>query len=344
MNIIFVDDSFPFDGHSPNERAMGAAEKAFASLPGALAKRGHAVRVYNRCDFPVLVDGAGWYPLDEGTPPANCEVLVAFRKPSLLDFIGKAERRFLWLTSSAGYLDKARASESLATWKPMLLVHGLEHQATVPRSAQSLRSAILPHGIGSAFTEAEAPEPAQPPRAVVTTHPLAGLDWLLDLWVTRVKIASPRAELHVFSAILDRGASGVELPEEYQPILEKCLSLDNAGVVIRQPMADPDMAEVYRTARVHLYPGHAGEVYCGTLAESQAVGLPAVARPLGATGERIENGLTGFLAPDDEAFANLAIRMLDDDQTFSQLSARARDMQRQWTWDKVAGEFEALLG
>lgn len=344
MNIIFVDESFPFDGHSPDQRALGSAEKAFAALPGAMAKRGHAVRVYNRCDFPVLVEGAGWHPLDDGTVPASCEVLVAFRKPSLLDFVGKADRRFLWLASSAGYLDKPRASEMLASFKPMLLVHGLEHQATVPRSAQSLRSAILPHGVGAAFVEAEAPEPLRPPRAVVTTHPLAGLDWLLDLWMTRIRVASPRAELHVFSAILDRGASGVELPPEYRPILEKCLNLDGAGVVIRQPMADASMVEVYRTARVHLYPGHEGEVYCGTLAESQAVGLPAVARPLGATLERIENGRTGFLAPDDEAFANLAVRLLDDDQTFEQVSATARNLQRQWTWDKVAGEFEALLG
>lgn len=49
MHIVFVDDSLPFDGHIPASQPPGGAEKAFASLPGALAPRGHHVQVFNRC-------------------------------------------------------------------------------------------------------------------------------------------------------------------------------------------------------------------------------------------------------------------------------------------------------
>jgi len=343
MNIIFVDDSVPFDGFSPNSQPLGPAEKAFAHLPVALAKRGHAVRVFNRCAFPVIVHGAGWHPLERAGNPERTDILVAYRKASLLGFVERAEKRFLWLAGPAGYLEKPKTRALLDSYKPMLILHGLEHQATMPASAMTLRTGLVPLGVSDAFVRAEAMAPANPPRAVVTTHPLMGLDWLLELWESRIHPEVPWGELHIFSASLDRGINGADLPEQYAPILERCRALEKHGVVIRRPLPDPDMAEVYRTSRVHLYPGQADEVYCGTLAESQAVGLPAVARPLGATLERIENGRTGFLAPDDEAFANLAVRLLEDDETFESLSRNARAQQRKWTWDKVAAEFENIF-
>ena len=40
--------SIPFDGYASTSRPLGGAEKAFASLAGALARRGHDVHVYNR--------------------------------------------------------------------------------------------------------------------------------------------------------------------------------------------------------------------------------------------------------------------------------------------------------
>ena len=58
MRITFADDSLAFDGFSPSSQPLGGPEKAFASLPSALAQRGYAIEVFNRCAFPVTVDGA----------------------------------------------------------------------------------------------------------------------------------------------------------------------------------------------------------------------------------------------------------------------------------------------
>ena len=57
MLITFLDDSIPFDGHSPVGQPLGGAEKAVVGLAVALAGRGHTVRVFNRCDLPVVVEG-----------------------------------------------------------------------------------------------------------------------------------------------------------------------------------------------------------------------------------------------------------------------------------------------
>lgn len=58
MHITLVDDSIPFDGFTASARALGGAEKAFACLPGALARRGHMVAVFNRCRWSMFIEGA----------------------------------------------------------------------------------------------------------------------------------------------------------------------------------------------------------------------------------------------------------------------------------------------
>ena len=101
------------------------------------------------------------------------------------------------------------------------------------------------------------------------------------------------------------------------------------------------MAESPAQARVHLYPGHDDDVTAFTLMESQAAGLPAVVRPLGAAPERIVDGLSGWVAPDDDAFANLAIRLLSDDALRASRGAEARALWTGRDWDAAAAALEA---
>ena len=96
MLITFLDDSFPFDGRSPSKKAMGGAEKALVALSTALSRRGHTVRVFNRCLSGVVVEGVSWQQIE------TCEVaysdwLIAHRKPTLLSHVPRAEKAALWV-------------------------------------------------------------------------------------------------------------------------------------------------------------------------------------------------------------------------------------------------------
>ncbi|MFQ5784195.1 MAG: glycosyltransferase [Alphaproteobacteria bacterium] len=342
MDILLVDDSIPFDGYTPSSQPLGGVEKAFASLPAALRRRGHDVRVINRCRFAITADGVPWQTWQDPRP-TSCDVLIAYRKPALLDFPVEAGRRILWLAAPGGYLEKGPNGAVLERHGDAPLVFaGPAHRATCP-TAFAARAVVIEPGVRPDFREAADMAPAHPPRAIVTTHPLMDLDWLLRLWVEVVRPAVPDAELHVYSAMLDKGALGGAAPDRLRPVLDLALGAHDDGVVIERPRADPDMADAYRAARVHLYPGAVGEVHCATLAESQAVGLPAVTRRFAAVAERIRDSETGFLVPDDEAFASCAILLLIDDGVFRGRSGDARTHQRSRSWDDAAAEFETLF-
>ncbi len=92
-----------------------------------------------------------------------------------------------------------------------------------------------------------------------------------------------------------------------------------------------------------LYRGDPGETFCLALAEAQAMGVPAVVTPLGAVAERVADGLSGRVAPDDEAFVAASIALLRDDRLWRRWHLAALEHQRGLSWDAVAAQFEALI-
>lgn len=342
MRLTFVDDSLPFDGYSPTSQPLGGAEKAFAALPAALAMRGHTVRVFNRCAFPVSVDGVAWEPISDDRPP-DTDVLIAFRHPRLLEFVREARRKVLWTAGPPEELDQPAARALLERHRP-LVVFFTAMQREGWGNPLGLETKVIPPGIGASYLEDEAMAPVDPPRAIATTHPLAGLDWLLTLWVEKIRPAVPNAELYVYSALLDKGRLGADVPASVKPVLDRAMGARGAGVAILRPQPDPQMAEAYRTARAHLYPGQPGELLASTLAESQALGLPGIARASSpAVLQRIVDGQTGRIATADGHFAGAAIDLLTDRATFDRMSANARTLQRGRSWAVAAAEFEEAI-
>ncbi|OAN54070.1 glycosyltransferase [Paramagnetospirillum marisnigri] len=339
MNITLVDDSIPFDGYSASSRPLGGAEKAFASLPGALARRGHTVHAFNRCRWGMYVEGAQWETLD-GKKPLRTDVLIAFRKPALLEFVRQADRRVLWHTGPGRLLERPSTRELLSSHKPLILLTA-EAQAR-DFQGRGLRVGLMPAAVRQDFLGGE-PRPQDPPRALVTTHPAHGLDWLLDLWISRIRPLAPTAELHIHSTTLASAADGGAVDEALRPLAKKALAAREHGVVITRPQGDFLMAVAYQEASVHLFPGHADDMGCFTLMESQASGCPAVVRPLGAAAERVKDGASAYVAPDDDAFANLAALLLNDAQVRRTMGEEARALYRGRTWDNAAAVLEGWL-
>jgi len=339
MHITLVDDSIPFDGYSAASRPLGGAEKAFAALPGALARRGHTVAVLNRCRWGMYVEGAQWEPLD-GKKPLHTDVLIAFRKPSLLEFIRHAHRRVLWFTGPGRLLERPTTRTLLDEHQPLIVLTA-EAQARGFK-ARGLQAGLLPPALRSDFLGGE-PRPVTPPRAIVTTHPAHGMDWLLDLWAERIRPLSPTAELHIHSTTLAAAADGGAIDPALKPLADKALAARSHGVVISRPQGDFLMAVAYQEASVHLFPGHDDDMGCFTLMESQASGCPAVLRPLGAAPERITDGTSAYIAPDDDAFANLAALLLNDSAVRAGMGEAARALYKGRTWENAAAALEGWL-
>jgi len=271
--------------------------------------------------------------------PGVCDLFIGNRGHRVIGLVRKAGCRLFWLHNPASYLKKPRNLWRLAWFRPTLVTAGAYHAKTIPQWLPCGGCEVIPYGILDHF-RAALPRDPPPPRAIFTSNPLRGLDWLLDLWVARIAPAVPEAELHIYAGAAVYGMTKV-------PRMDEVLSRADAVAAYRvrrfTPVGREALAVALSGARVMLYRGDPGETFCLALAEAQAMGVPAVVQPLGAAGERVIDGITGRVAEDDDAFAAAAVEALRDDALWRQWHFAALAHQRGWSWDTIAGRFEALM-
>ena len=150
MHYVLIDDSIPFDGYTSARRPLGGAEKAFASLGGALVKRGHSVTVLNRIQYPTWCEGAKWRSIEDPQLTTEADVVIAFRKPSLLGVVRQTKHRLLWVTGPADYLNSPGAAELFDSLKPRLVFISSSQAAAYKGNTPS--SVIAP-GVRNTFFE-----------------------------------------------------------------------------------------------------------------------------------------------------------------------------------------------
>ncbi len=377
MRYVFIDDTpLAYDGYTPMRRALGGAEKAVGGLASALRERGHDVNVINNVSYAHMAEGAYWTPFGDSMAPKAADVLIALRKPLLLGALRAATHRLLWVMGDPAYLNASINEPLWDSFQASLLFIG---EAQRRAYGGKVRSAVVTPGVRAAFytrpqavvdapvysempnanpgfpeimqeqAVAAQPVPAEvlpvmpPPHAVITTHPLQGLAWVVDVWTKLIHPKMPEARLAIYSAVLHKGLRGEEIPANIMPILEVVKAAASANVVVVEPRNDEGMAEVYRASRVHLYPGDARDYACWTLTESQAAGLPAVARNLGGVAERIDNAQSGYIVPDAAGFANVTLQILGNDAVYQNLSTAAADAARRRVWAVAAEELERFV-
>jgi glycosyltransferase involved in cell wall biosynthesis len=255
--------------------------------------------------------------------------------------VSDARKRLFWLHNPAHYLRKPRMAWRLALYRPTIVVTGEYHASTVPAWVPRGGLKVIPYGVLDNFRRAREREPP-PPRAVFTSNPQRGLDWLLGLWVSRIAPAVPGAELHIYAGPAVYHGVGAAKAAQMQAVLDRAGALGDSGVRCHPPVGREELVSVLEGARAMLYRGDPGETFCLALAEAQAMGVPAVVQPLGSVVERVIDDETGRIADNDDAFVEAAIAVLRDDGLWRRWHRAALAKQRGLSWDEVAARFEAL--
>ncbi len=340
--ICFVESSVPFDGFGPTSRPLDSGPRALAYLAAALAQRGHEISVINKADFPALCDGVDWLGWTQ-EPKANPEIAIAVDDPALLAHAPHAEKRFVWAHGTAASLDVPAAVSSFGAWRPDVVFH------TMPQrdrwlNANGLTTHVVEPAPGHAFLDDFPVHPAEPPRLLTVCHPLGGLERLVRLFAERIRPAVPNAELRVYSALLDRGRWGGDVPAAVRPVHELCQAWASAGVTVHPPQPDPQMADAYRQARGLLHPSLAEEPAAIVLMEAQAACLPVIGFMQSAVAfDRVADGVTGKLAASDDAFVEAAVELLTSADTHARYSGNCKTLRRGRTWAIAAAEWEELF-
>ncbi|MDH5750410.1 MAG: glycosyltransferase, partial [Rhodospirillales bacterium] len=299
------------------------------------------------CAQAMTHNGVDWRPIHTDRPyggmPEHADLYIANRGDRLIPLMPEAGRTVFWIHNPAQYLLKWRYLSKLWRVKPQIVFIGDYHATTYPRWAPDGGRIVIPYGIPEMFRHGEPIKVPPAPRAVFTSNPLRSLDWLLDLWAERIRPRAPGAELHIFSGAATYGSVGDAKAQAMGSILERAQSMSGEGVRLRGPVAKPQLIEELRASRVMLYRGDLNETFCLAVGEAQALGVPAVVQNLGSVKERVIDGVTGYVAASDEAFADSACSLLNSDDLWRRFHEEALHRQRAWGWPEAATKFERLI-
>jgi len=338
MLITFLDNGQTYDGSTLNKRPLGASEKSLILLAETLSSIGHVVRIFNNCKKSRVVNKVSWNPLN--TMNANhSDIWISLNDPKLFDLCDFNNKKVLWLIKSGLQLAKPDNFKSTMRHNPTIIYQGESHINSIPDGLKSLDAKMISLGVYEKYFELEELTSSVTPKAFVTTNPLMGLDWLINLWINHIHTKLPWAELYIFSITMYNGMHGKDVADRYLSILDKLKINTNYNIHVKKPEVDAEFIKHIKDMRVHLYPSHQFESSALTLQESQVMGIPAVVRPLGAAPEKIYNGKTGFVAQDDNTFSEYTIRLLSDLSYFKRISNKAKEMHVDSKWNNIAEKF-----
>ncbi|OKH88266.1 glycosyltransferase family 4 protein [Thalassospira sp. TSL5-1] len=340
--IVLADDGIAFDAYTLDKQALGGAETAVISLAESMAALGHDVTICNRCEAPHSRNGVNWQPVDQEFP-AEVDLYIANRGDKLITKMPHAGRTVFWIHNPAGFLRKWRFLWRLMWVRPAIVFSGAHHLSTMPGWIPCGEKIIVPLGIEDKFLTARVSHEPRVKKAIFASNPLRSLDWLVDVWAERIHPLAPEAELHIFAGPQTYGSTGDRKAQKMKAILDHAQSLAHCGVVLRGPVPKAQLFDEMQQARVMPYRGDVGETFCLALGEAQAMGIPCVIQDVGCVSERIVDGITGFVANDDDVFARKTADILNDDTLWLSLHQAALASQRNWGWKEAAKAFANLI-
>lgn len=334
--IAFLDDSFPFTGHSLRTMPLGSIQSATIGLAEALASRGHQVAVHNMVAANEMVNGVLYRPLFTPWDDKPYDLIISNSVAKLFPYV-KGKQKALWLHGRARYLRKPRHAWPYLQHRPKVVFLGDFHRTTWPFLLPLFGSVQIPLGVEDMFLKAPALGVPSTPRAVFVSNPRRKLDWVLDVWAKHIYPQMPGAQLHVFAS---RNQKGMRKVERMDKIIDQISAYINHGVVRHEPRSKDGLLQIFAESRVLLHAGDESEASCQAVAEAQAAGLPVVTANYGGGYEEVLDGMTGFVCQTEKDFAAATLRLLRDNALWQAQSETARAKQRDWSWAKVALAWE----
>lgn len=336
-SIVLLDDTFGYSGDTLRTKPLGGLQAATVMLAEAFARRGHQVTVSNRITVERVDAGVTYLPLEQAQG-LSFDVAIADCAPKFFNLV-KAKSKILWLHGTAGYLRKFRHYRRLLMHWPHAVVTGDYHHSTWNKFYPVKSLTVIPHGIEHPFLSAAERLPPKP-RAIFTSNPRRGLEWLLGVWRDEIFPKIPNATLELFSG--SSTYAGID-DANIRRALATAAAFQPYGVILRDPVSRWQLAKEFETARVMLYPGDKGETFCFAAAEAQASGVPLVTAGIGCLAERVIDGETGFVAPTPATFGQKAVQLLMDDRLWQTHHRACLQHQRQGTWDYYVPMWEKLF-
>ena len=346
LSITFVSPKrYSFYPPDYEGRGLGGSESVLVLLSRALAKRGHAIDVYNCCYKPGEYDGVEWKPLWKFDPSDKRDIVVSLRLLETFEQDVSARIRAVWIhDDSLPGATEMDSSGKVNRWIAVSQTEKefIERQEKIDPEHWFITNNAYDEDIYNDELRGLEKVPGQ---LIYCSAPDRGLEHLLDYW-EEIKRHAPHASLLVTGSFALWGNADEENARFFSDMYKKALQLDGVRLLGRIPKRE--LARHQAESEIMVYPSTFDEMYCISAIECLAVGTPIVSTARAAMKERVVTGETGFLIdghPKDphykREFIERILALLDNPDTLKKFSQKSIDLSRHENYATLATRWEA---
>ena len=317
MKICFLDNSpIPYTTNDLNSKLIRGGENAIIHLSNELSKLGNKVEVYNNIENDCIIDDVKWFNL-RGLNK-NSVYDVAFTNNDIRLFDNIIAKKYVAFSHSIQTIEKFIRKGQLFSYlkyKPKIILLGKYHKENRNYLLKMFGTINLEWAVDPLFLEAKLDENLIENRAIFTSRRDRNLDLLIKLWIKDIFPKNKSIKLY-------------STPSE--------LINNDYNIFARNFEDKTTMVKDLLKSKVLLVPGHKGELYCIAAEEARELCIPIITLGIGSLSERVEHGITGFIAKTPEEFADYTLKIFNDENLWKDLRNNLIKLRGTKKWDKVA--------
>ena len=268
------------------------------------------------------------------------DVLIVCNDTDFLDIAIKAKLKLFWIISNINIFDYKNTLINLLKNKFIILYNSDYLISSLPHNFQYIPKIKFKIGVDNGFLKNQNFN-INNCNALVTAHPLKGLDWLLDVWINIISLKIPWAEMHIYSHTLYKKSFVKNI--KINNLKLKLFKYKNNGIYIKKPKKENEFIQTLSNYRVHINPSNDISSLPFSIIESQARGLPIVSRENNVIFDYVYHNETGFITNDPNNFANKIVDLLTDNSLFSRIKSNAKLNNKINDWQTVVESFEKKI-
>jgi glycosyltransferase involved in cell wall biosynthesis len=204
---------------------------------------------------------------------------------------------------------------SYLKYKPKIVLLGKYHKENRNYLLKLFGTINLEWAVDPLFLETKLDENLIENRAIFTSRRDRNLDLLIKLWIKDIFPKNKSIKLY-------------STPSE--------LIENDYNIFARNFEDKTTMVNDLLKSKVLLVPGHKGELYCIAAEEARELCIPIITLGIGSLSERVEHGITGFIAKTPEEFADYTLKIFNDENLWKSLRNNLIKLRGSKKWDIVA--------
>jgi len=325
--IYFIENSIQFNSLDLNTTKIAGSEKTLINISNELGKNNQFnIKVFNNTPIENKIGNVEWCYLKNFFNHPTPDAIVAMSDANLLSKTN-CKKKFIW-SHSVQTVEKFFRKNQFFPFlihKPVVIVEGQYHYKTRSLFTSFYGKKILKLAPDYEFIDTKIDKNFLPNKnAIFITRPDRNLNLLIQAW-KEIKRKTKDSNLYINPPF--------NISED-----DKKLSIK-----IREKSDKKKLIEDLLNSRVMLNPGHKGEVFCLAAEEAKELCLPIVTMGYGSLYERVEHGITGFIAKNFKEFINYSTEILNNKKTYFELRNNLINLRGARTYKDVAMDLIKIL-